>query len=122
MGRRQTLERVQRLLRLALLHHAHDGVQDDNQQDQCRFEEFLRVAFHTGDDKRNDGSDDQNQDHYILELIEKALQIGLFLLFAQLVLSVLLTLVLYLRVIQTTDCIGMQGIEHLLQGIMMSVQ
>ena len=89
MGCGHVFQRVQRLFGLALLHHAHHGVQDDDQQDQHRLEELLRLALHAGDGEGNDRRSDQDEDHHILELIGKALQIGFLFLFLQLVFAVL---------------------------------
>ena len=82
-------QRVKRLLRLALLQNAHDGVDDDDQQNQCWFKKFLGVSLIAGDHKRHDGRRDQNQDHHVLELIEKTHEVGFFLFLPQTVCAVL---------------------------------
>ena len=101
MGCGQTFERIQRLFGLAFLHHAHDGVEDHDQQDQQRLKELLRVALHTGNDKGDRSGGQQNQDHYILELIQKTLPVSFLLLFLQLVFSVLIQALLCLICTQT---------------------
>ena len=83
MGRRHVLQGIQGFFRLAFLINAHNGVQNHNQNDKRGLKKLAPVLLHTDHHKGNDGGGDENQDHDVLELIHKALKIGLFLLFFQ---------------------------------------
>ena len=69
MGRGEVFQGVERLFRPALLHRPHHRVDDDDRQDQDRLKKILRAAFGKGDDERNRGGRQQDEDHYIFELI-----------------------------------------------------
>ena len=75
MGSRQIFQRLQSLFRLALLHDAHNGIEYDNQQDQHRLKEFLGLSLDAGNGKGNSCRRQQDQDHHILELGQKALEV-----------------------------------------------
>ena len=91
MRSRHILQSIQCFLRLTFLIDTHDGVQDDDQQNQSRLEQLTPIFFDADHGKGNDGGCDQNQDHHILKLIQKTLERCLFLLFTELVLTILLT-------------------------------
>ena len=85
MRRRHALKGLHGLFRLTFLHHSHDGVENNNKQNQKRFKKFrcfMSVARHN---KRNDSRSDQNKYHHILKLLKKTLQIRFLFLSPQLV-------------------------------------
>ena len=83
MRRGQIFQCVQRLFRLALLQHAHNGVEHDDQQDEHRLKELCGIVARAGNAEGNRRGSQQDDNHHILELIEKTLQICLFLRFFQ---------------------------------------
>ena len=89
MGRGEVFQGVQGFFRFAFLHHTHNGVENDDEQDQYRLKELHGVPFHAGDDKGDGGSQEQDEDHNVLKLFDKALEISLFLLFLEFVGAVL---------------------------------
>ena len=64
----QALQRLQRPFGLALLHHAHDGVEHHDEQDQRRLKKARRIALHNGDDEGDGGGREQDENHHILKL------------------------------------------------------
>ena len=88
MGSGHIFQRIQRLFRFTLLIDTHDRIQNDDQQNQSRLEQLAPVLFHANHHKGNDGCCDQDQDHHILELIQKTLEGGFLFLFTELVFSV----------------------------------
>jgi hypothetical protein len=64
LRRGQLFERGQRLLRLALLHHADDGVEDDDGQDGPAVQPLAQG-------KRDQRRDDENDDQELFELVQQ---------------------------------------------------
>ena len=87
VGRGHILQSIQGLLCLTLLVHAHDGVEDDDEQDERGLKQLAPVLL--GDDHHEgyDGGGDEDQDHDVLELVDEALEGGLLLLFSETVLT-----------------------------------
>ena len=108
VGSRHILQGVQSLLRLTLLVHAHDGVEDNDEQDEGRLKQLAPVLL--GDDHRegHHGGGDEDEDHDVLELVDEALEGGLLLLLAETVLAVLGLLLGGLRGRQTRFGVGVQ--------------
>ena len=77
------------VFRLVLLHHAYDGVEDDDEQNDARVDEFGRLFLHDRDDRRHHGSHDEDDDHDVLELLEELDCEALFLSLFERVLAVL---------------------------------
>ncbi len=78
MGGRQVFQCIQRFFGLAFLHHAHDGVEDDDQKNQCGFKKLAPVFLCNHHRKGNDGGGNKDENHHILELIQKTLEHGFF--------------------------------------------
>ena len=88
VGRTHFVERIQRRLRLQLLHHSNDGVNDENGKNHIRF--YQTFPFHHANNTRNTGGNQQNNDHAAFELLQENSD-GRFLFFrCELVMSVLL--------------------------------
>ena len=108
MGCGHVLERLKRFFRLALLYHAHDGVYDDDEQNENRLEKFPRVPFDTGDNERNRRRREQDKDHHILELLGKALKIRFRILLRKHVFPVLTQAGLSLTVAEPVHFVSFQ--------------
>ena len=89
MGGGHAFQGIQGFFRLGLLHHAQHGVEHNDQQDEQRLKEFHGVVAKAGHHKAHCRGQQQNDDHGVLELLQKALQVGLLLLFSQLVFPIL---------------------------------
>ena len=113
VGSGQVFQGIQRLFGLALLVHAHDGVEDDDEQDERGLEQLAPVLFHDHHHKGHDGGGDEDQDHDVLELVDEALQGGFLLLFTETVLAVLTEQLGDLGRGQTRFGIGIQLAEQL---------
>ena len=94
MGSGHIFERFERFFRLALLHEAHDGIQNDDKDDEGGLHELdgallPRHEYLIADDAEgNARRDEQDDDHHVLELFKEADEHTLFLLLGELVLSV----------------------------------
>ena len=117
MRRGQALERIERSFRLALLQNAHDGVENHDEQNQAWLEKRFRVALNPRDDKRHDCRRDEDQDHHILELIQKSLQIRFLLLFLKNICAVFLKTLFRFSCGQAVFVIGMQCGKYLFRRV-----
>ena len=85
---RHIFKGVQSLFCFALLIYAHNGIENDNKYDQCRFKKLAPILFDTDHHKGNDGGGNQNENHRILKLIKETLYSRFLFLLAELVFSV----------------------------------
>ena len=108
----QALECIQRFFGFRLLHDTHNGVENDDEQNEQRFKKFLGIALGDRNDERNDGGGDQNQNHRVTELVDEAPEHGFLLFLLQTVFAVFRTDRFDLFVGQAACFIGGKGREQ----------
>ena len=122
VGGRQILQCIQCFFRLAFLIYTHDRVQDNDQNDQTGLEQLTPVLFHADDRQRHDGRGDEDQDHYILKLIHKALKSSFLFLFTELVGTVLCLTGTYFLRGKTAFFVGGKGVQDVFYVIVVECQ
>ena len=122
MGCRQIFKSIQSFFCFTFLHHTHDGIDYDDDQDQNRLEKFLQFSFHTGNDKRYNCRKNQDENHNIFKLIQKTLKIRFLFLFTKFVFTVLCLHFLYLLFGESRRNVRGQNLNSLFGGLRMIFQ
>ena len=112
----------QSLFGFAFLIYTHDGVQNNDQNDQAGLKQLTPVFLNADDYKRNDGGSDEDQDHYVLELIHKTLQGSFLFLFAELVGAILSLAGAYFLGGKTAFLVGGKRVQHVFHIIVVECQ